>query len=148
MEKGRATAVASHAGRADRIEIARTLEELVRLVRRLRAPGELSLTAASTLGLLAREGPRRLTELAALERVTQPAMTQLVARLAAQGLVERRGDPADGRVVNVAVTEAGRRLVESRREAREAKLAAMLDELGETDLEALRAALPALRRLS
>lgn len=118
------------------------------LVRRLRAPGELSLTAASMLGLLARTGPRRLTELAMEEQVTQPAMTQLVARLAAQGLVERRGDPADGRVVNVAVTAAGRRLVEFRHRAREAKLAEMLDDLRPDELEALRAALPALRRLS
>jgi DNA-binding MarR family transcriptional regulator len=129
-------------------DVARTLEDLLRLLRRLAAPGELSLTAASTLALLARTGPRRLTELAVDEQVTQPAMTQLVARLGAQGLVERRSDPADGRVVNVAITDAGRSLVAARQQARTARLEEMLARLAPEDVDAIRAALPALRRLA
>lgn len=131
----------------DRLEIAQGLERLVLLVRRLSPPGELSLTAASTLAQLSRSGPRRLTELAAEEGVTQPAMTQLVARLARQGLVERRGDPADGRVVNVAITEVGLDQVARRRAARAAKLVEMLSELTPEEEAAIGAALPALSRL-
>ena len=71
-------------------------------------PNDISLTAASTLRRLEREGPRRLTELAAAEGVTQPAMTQLVTRLEKEGLAARGSDPADGRVVVVSITEAGR----------------------------------------
>ena len=72
-------------------------------------PGDgLSLTAAATLATLDRSGPSRLTELAAREGVTQPAMTQLIARLAEQGLVSRDADPGDGRVVQVQLTAGGR----------------------------------------
>jgi DNA-binding MarR family transcriptional regulator len=51
--------------------------------------------------------PYRITELAAREGITQPAVTQLVNRLQRRDWVERRTDPGDGRVVLVALTEAG-----------------------------------------
>src|SRR5260370_578296 len=88
-------------------EVAAGLERLLALIRWLSPPG-LSLTAAATLSTLDRSGPCRLTALAAGEGVTQPAMTQLVARLADSGLVARSADPADGRVVYVHITPAGR----------------------------------------
>lgn len=53
------------------------------------------------------EQPRRITELAADERVTQPAITLLVNRLANRGWVRRITDPSDGRVVLVSLTTAG-----------------------------------------
>src|SRR4029077_15692514 len=98
-------------------EVAAGLERLVALIRWL-SPPRLSLTAAATLATLARSGPRRLTALAAAEGGTQPAMTQLIARLADSGLVERLADPADGRVVHVQLTAEGRELMASRRTAR------------------------------
>jgi DNA-binding MarR family transcriptional regulator len=51
--------------------------------------------------------PRRITELAAEEHVTQPAITLLVNRLADRGWVQRQPDPADRRAVLVSLTEAG-----------------------------------------
>src|ERR1700731_3668528 len=41
-----------------------------------------------------RSRPRRITELASEERVTQPAITLLVNRLAERGWVERIADPS------------------------------------------------------
>ena len=68
------------------------------------------MTAAATLASLERLGPQRLTDLAAREGVTQPAMTQLITRLEEAGLARREASPDDGRVVLVAITErAGRR---------------------------------------
>src|SRR6202047_4128693 len=88
--------------------IAAGVERLIGLVR-ARSPADgLSLTAAATLATLERSGPRRLTGLAVQEGVTQPAMTQLIARLQNAGLVRREADPADGRVVQVWLTEQGR----------------------------------------
>ena len=58
-----------------------------------RIPRDLSLTSVSTLATLERTGPRRITDLAAIEGVTQPAMTVLVRVLEQSGLVERRGHP-------------------------------------------------------
>src|ERR1700756_2724770 len=52
-------------------------------------------------------GPQRITDLAELEGVAQPTMTQLVNRLERQGLVSRERQRDDGRVVVVSTTETG-----------------------------------------
>lgn len=131
----------------DSSEVAAGLERLLSLIRWLSPPG-LSLTAAATLTTLERSGPRRLTNLAADEGVTQPAMTQLVGRLEVSGLVERCADPDDGRVVHVQITDAGRDLVARRRAARAERLSGLLATLGPADQEALAAALPAINALA
>jgi DNA-binding MarR family transcriptional regulator len=131
----------------DSSEVAAGLVRLLGLIRWLSPPG-LSLTAAATLTTLERSGPRRLTELAADEGVTQPAMTQLVGRLEASGLVERSADPEDGRVVRVQLTAAGRDLIARRRAARAERLSGLLAALSPADQEALAAALPAINALA
>lgn len=128
-------------------EVAAGLERLLGLIRWLSPPG-LSLTAAATLTTLDRSGPRRLTELAANEGVTQPAMTQLVGRLEASGLVERCADPEDGRVVHVQLTDSGRDLIARRRAARAERLSRLLGALSPADQDALAAALPAINALA
>jgi DNA-binding MarR family transcriptional regulator len=133
--------------RGDAAEVAATLERLFRLVRWL-SPAGLSLTAAATLATLDRSGPCRLTELAAREGVTQPAMTQLIARLAEQDLVERLADPQDGRVVHVQLTDAGRKLIASRRAARADRVSGLLGALSPAERAALIAALPAMNALA
>jgi DNA-binding MarR family transcriptional regulator len=107
----------------------------------------LSLTAASTLATLERTGPRRLTELAVVEEITQPSMTVLVTQLEQLGFAERRRDPGDARVVLVAVTAAGRGHLSERRRAGASALSRAVDKLDERDSDALNAVIPALRRL-
>ena len=59
--------------------------------------------------LVAREGAR-LTDLAALSGITPSAMTRVLEKLEARGLVERvRGAHADRRAAMVRITAAGRR---------------------------------------
>jgi DNA-binding transcriptional ArsR family regulator len=77
-------------------EVAAGLERLIGLFRSLSPPDGLSLTAAATLATLERSGPQRLTALAVREGVTQPAMTQLIARLQDGGLVCREADDRPG----------------------------------------------------
>jgi DNA-binding MarR family transcriptional regulator len=108
---------------------------------------ELSLTAASTLATLERTGPRRVTDLAAAEGVTQPSMTAVVTQLQHLGLAERRRDPADGRAVLAAITTAGRRHLTARRRVGASVFTALIEKLPEQDAEALSEAVPALRRL-
>jgi DNA-binding MarR family transcriptional regulator len=108
----------------------------------------LSLTAAATLIRLQREGPKRLTELAAAEGITQPSMTSLVARLSAQGLVRRDGDPNDGRAVVLSLTPAGADLLARRRATRTGRLAPYLAGLSPDDLRSIAAAMPAITRLT
>jgi len=133
---------------AEGVVVAAAFERLYEALRRLTPRDGLSLTAASTLRRLDRGGARRLTDLAAAEGVTQPAMTQLVSRLEREGLVSRGGDPADGRVVVVRVTAPGRALVRRRRAARVRALSGVLKELPLADRVALAAAAPALDRLA
>jgi DNA-binding MarR family transcriptional regulator len=129
-------------------EVAAGLERLIGLFRWLSPPSGLSLTAAATLATLERGGPRRLTALAAREGVTQPAMTQLVARLQDTGLVDRVPDAADGRVVQVRITAEGRAMLAGRRAVRAERVAGLLARLSPDEQAALAAALPAMDALA
>ena len=131
---------------ADSDELGEALLAFVAMAIR-RNDRELSLTATSTLSTLERTGPRRLTDLAMNEEITQPSMTALVTQLQERGFVERRSDPGDARVVLVAITEGGLKQLRKIRRAGAAVLAGLIDKLEEPDLTALKAALPALRRL-
>jgi DNA-binding MarR family transcriptional regulator len=124
------------------------LERLIGLFRWISPPSGLSLTAAATLATLDRSGSRRLTALAAREGVTQPAMTQLVARLQDAGLAERVADPADGRVVQVRITAEGRAMLAGRRAVRAQRVAVLLARLSPDEQAALAAALPAMDALA
>ena len=128
--------------------IAAGVERLIGLVRSLTPPDGISLTAAATLANLERSGPRRLTALAVLEGVTQPAMTQLIGRLQDAGLVRREADPADGRVVQVRLTDRGRDLLARRRAVRAERLAVILDQISPEHRASLGAALPAIDALA
>ena len=130
------------------LDVAAGIERLLSLLRSLTPPGGLSFTAAATLATLDRAGPRRLTMLAVSEGVTQPAMTQLVARLEGSGLVSRAHDPGDRRVVEVSITAEGSALLARRRAARAERLAGMLAQLTPEDQAALAAALPAMDALT
>jgi DNA-binding MarR family transcriptional regulator len=112
-----------------------------------RIPRDLSLTSASTLATLERTGPRRITDLAAIEGVTQPAMTVLVRVLEQSGLVQRGGDPTDKRVALVAVTDAGASYVRTRRRAGADAFVQLIDKLPDDEVAALAAAIPALEHL-
>jgi DNA-binding MarR family transcriptional regulator len=110
-------------------------------------PREISLTAASTLATLDRTGARRLTDLAIIEGVTQPSMSVLVTGLEQAGLAERRPDPADKRVVLVALTAAGSDYIRARRRAGATTFADLIDKLPDDEAAALAAAVPAMNRL-
>jgi DNA-binding MarR family transcriptional regulator len=107
----------------------------------------LSRTAAATLSLLERRGPQRVTTLAAHESVSQPAMTGLVQRLEASGLVSRRSDPVDGRAALITITAAGSEQLDLRRQGHEDAITQRLAHLSPYDRALLAAAAPALTHL-
>ena len=94
-----------------------------------------------------REGPRRITELATEERVTQPAITLLVNRLEERGWVKRVPDPSDGRAVLVSLTPVGEDVFERLRAEYRALLHDEMAMLDDTEVEALAAAVEILDRL-
>jgi MarR family transcriptional regulator, organic hydroperoxide resistance regulator len=68
-------------------------------------------------------------EVAAAVNVTTPAVTKLATRLAESGLLERRPDPYDNRLVRLWLTPAGRALqnpVEAERQHLEDRITATL----------------------
>src|SRR5438067_11499723 len=68
---------------------------------------DLSASAAFAMNRVCREGPIRLTTLAAKEGISQPSMTQLIQRLERQDLVARLPDPDDGRATLIGITTHG-----------------------------------------
>jgi DNA-binding MarR family transcriptional regulator len=133
--------------RGERIAVAEALYRLVSAAVR-QQPRQISLTSASTLATVERTGPRRITDLAAIEGVTQPSMTALVTVLERAGLVERRQDPGDQRVVLVALTAAGTDYLRSRRRAGAEAFARLIDKLPPDETAILLAAAPALQHLN
>jgi DNA-binding MarR family transcriptional regulator len=111
-------------------------------------PRDMSLTSLSTLATLDRSGPRRITDLAAIEGVMQPSMTVLVSGLERSGLVERRADATDRRVTLVALTAGGSDYIRALRQAGVAVLVHLIDDLPVHEGEALAAAIPALTHLA
>ncbi|WP_145011437.1 MarR family winged helix-turn-helix transcriptional regulator [Mycobacterium marseillense] len=106
------------------------LDDAVDLTIRFLAQREpLSIPSAFVLNRLGREGPMRLTTLAAREGVTQPSMTQLVQRLERQGLILRCSDPSDGRATLVGISPAGRDVMAHRRKVREERMTRLIDTL-------------------
>ena len=128
--------------------LAASLEQLTVMVRRLVPPDGMSLTAVSTLRALQDSGPRRLSELAVVQGVTQPAMTQLVTRLERDGYASRGGSPDDARVVLVSLTDAGADLLRRRRATRVRVLRELIDTLPDADQDLVYAAVPAINLLA
>jgi DNA-binding MarR family transcriptional regulator len=81
---------------------------------------------ASALSVLVFGGPRTLAGLAAAEQVRPPTMSRLVAAMERAGLATKTADARDGRIVHIAATGRGRRLLEAGRERRLAQLTAEL----------------------
>jgi len=131
-------------------ELAARLRVVVtRLDRPLRQQvvGGCTPSQVSALGTLARLGTPTLGELAAAEQVQPPSMTRIVVALEAAGLLARRVDPVDGRVVRVAVTPAGERTLARIRSLRTAVLARRLRKLTVDERRRLAELVPLLERL-
>jgi DNA-binding MarR family transcriptional regulator len=91
--------------------------------------------------------PHRITELAAIEGLTQPAITRLVDRLQERGLVRRASDPADGRVVNVCLSPEGREMLGALRAQYRAMVHEEMAALPDADVETLARAIDVLDEL-
>lgn len=107
----------------------------------------LTPSQLSALGVVARQGPLRLSELAEIESVNPTMLSRVVAALDEAGLVRRRTDPDDRRAGLLEVTASGRRTHDRLRAERGRVLTTGLERLDPADLTALEAALPALESL-
>ncbi|KUI11858.1 MarR family transcriptional regulator [Mycobacterium lehmannii] len=110
--------------------------------------GDLTLAQLSILLTLLEQGPMRMTDLAAHERVRTPTTTVAIRRLEKLGLVKRSRDPSDLRAVLVDITPEGRAQHQEALEVRRAHLASLLSRLSPEDIETLTKAIDPLERLA
>jgi DNA-binding MarR family transcriptional regulator len=140
---------AATAAPADEELAARLRLSATRLARRLRQEADAGLTPSqlSALAVIEREGPLTLGALADHEKVAPPSITKVVAKLESIGLVARAVGPGDRRFVRVALTDAGRALLEGSRQRKTAWLTGRIRELGPGEREQLAGALDVLDAL-
>src|SRR5215218_10978480 len=123
-------------------ELQRVLSRVFSVLRRSdptrdAATNDLTLAQLSILLTLLEQGPIRMTELAAHERVRTPTTTVAIRRLEKLGLVKRSRDPSDLRAVLVDITPKGLSQHRESLAARRAHLATLLAKLSPEDLETL-----------
>src|ERR1700751_2288370 len=112
------------------------------------AAGDLTLAQLSILVTLLDQGPIRMTDLAAHERVRTPTTTVAIRRLEKIGLVKRSRDPSDLRAVLVDITPRGLAVHRESLTNRIAALPPRLTQPPAPDLETLTKALAPRERLA
>lgn len=133
-------------------ETAREILKIIPLVMRtvaaeLRAAGEMPAPAHFGLLTMLIEQPRTLTELALLQGVSLPTMSNSISTLVDRGWAERSSPAKDRRVVLVEITPLGKATVERVGKAAETHLAERLAGLDAGERDRLQEGLSVLRRV-
>lgn len=88
---------------------------VTRLIKKLRKESitaqQLSLTERSTLGLIFQHGGLLPSELAAMEKITNQSMSQILSHLLELGLIIRTDSETDKRKVIISLTEKGEQII-------------------------------------
>jgi DNA-binding MarR family transcriptional regulator len=98
--------------------------------------GSLSLIHLHVLSVLEADGPMSMSALAEALDVSVASATGIVTRMEQRGLVERRHDDRDRRVVLVDRAEGGKRITQEITETRRLGLTMLLDRLTEDEMRA------------
>jgi DNA-binding MarR family transcriptional regulator len=107
--------------------------------------GAVSLVHLNVLALLEASGPMPMGRLAEQLDISVASITGVIDRMEARGLVERRRDSEDRRVILVHPGKGGRKLFEDIGKRRRLGLAALLSKLSDEQLQGLLARHRALR---
>ncbi len=108
--------------------------------------GRLSLVHLNILFLLEHDGAMAMRALAEAMDVSQASATGIVDRMEQRDLVERQRDDEDRRVIRVAITAEGRRLIAGMAAERREHLAEFLTQLTDEELEGFLLGARAMRR--
>jgi len=108
--------------------------------------GALSLVHLHVLTVLEADGAMAMSRLADALDVSVASATGIVDRMEQRGLVERRREPEDRRVVLVHATDAGAAIFEDVAQERRRHLRALLDRMTDAELEGFLAGLRGMRR--
>ena len=94
-----------------------------------------------TLGVLMKYDSMPMSEIGSRLYISRPYMTRLADLMIADGLVERRPDPADRRVINLAITEKGKIYLKQSLSWLKQDLKESLADIDDSDIEKLCTAL-------
>lgn len=97
----------------------------------------LTMAQAKVLFMLAQRPGATAGELAEELKVAPPTVTGMTDRLLKQGLIERREDPRDRRVVRLALSEEGTKLTSEVTERSKARLREVFSRMTDERLEQL-----------
>ncbi|MFG2133677.1 MarR family winged helix-turn-helix transcriptional regulator [Streptomyces sp. NPDC048751] len=133
-------------------ELAEALVGVQRLIRRRLRAGltvpRLRGAEVELLRLVATRPGIGVSEAAKELHLAGNSVSTLVNQLVKEGYLVRETDPADRRAARLLLTDAAAARLNAWQQRRAALVGRHLARLGETDREALRAALPALRELA
>ena len=135
------------------IQFATDLRTVVtRLVKKLRKKSvtglQFSLTERSTLGLLLQHGQLLPSELAAMEKITNQSMSQILNHFLEDGLIIRTASETDKRKVIISLTELGRqKIIQVRNERDEWLSEAIKETLNAEEKELISKAIGPLTKL-
>ena len=88
---------------------------------------EVTLTQYRTLVVLASRGPQSLAELAEAVDVTPPTATRMCDRLIKKGLIVRRHERGDRRLIRLTLAKDGRELVDAVTQRRRTAISHLLE---------------------
>ena len=71
----------------------------------------IQLAQVHTLGVLMKAESLTMSEIGSRLYISRPYMTRLANAMIADGLVERRPDPSDRRVIKLAITDKGKKFL-------------------------------------
>lgn len=121
---------------------------LARRLRSQRAVDTMSDGQFAVLAALTMHGEHTLGQLAERERVTAPSMNRTVSLLEEAGYVSRTPDEDDRRKVTIALTDAGRLVVDETVRRRDAWLEQALADLSRHERQTLAAAAEIMRKVA
>jgi DNA-binding MarR family transcriptional regulator len=124
-----------------------TAIRLLRTIRRVDESSGLTVPRLSALSVIVFNGPITLGKLAEAEQVRPPTMTRTVNALEEQGLVVKAQDRNDGRVIRIAATTKGKRVLIRGRARRVQFLTEQIRSLAKGEQENVSAALITIREL-
>jgi DNA-binding MarR family transcriptional regulator len=107
----------------------------IHLLRHLRKEDDAS--GLSALSVVVFGGPVTLGQLARAEQVKPPTMTRIVTGLENDGLVRRKGDDRDRRLIRIHATPKGQKVLLAGRARRVELLAGAVERLGAAELAEL-----------
>lgn len=109
---------------------------------------ELSYVSLRALAALSREPGLRVGELARLEGITQPSMSQAIKKLVDANLVTRHPSPSDARASDLMITGRGREVLAQYRADSAANILPIFDTFTDEDLAALTRAAELMHHLT